>query len=228
MSSTAPHPALSHCDLAPPSVVAPPPLFAVGCRVVSVVPLVAAPSLVRPRCWSWFEVASSLPGCRSGLCWSPPVVGGRCPCWSVLACRRSSSCRCRSGLVGSVADRLWGVVDQLVVRRRALGPRSRCIDRRSASSGSVVVSSGRLSPVAVDVGGVPSPLVVGRYLPVVGPCSSPLIPCPLRRSLRVPSTIISLIVFALSASRLPLFPPSVSWLRPDSFATRLSTELHLP
>jgi hypothetical protein len=37
-----------------------------------------------------------------------------------------------------------------------------------------------------------------------------------------------LIVSALSATRLPHFPPPVSWLRPESFATRLSTELHLP
>lgn len=151
------------------------------------------------------------------------------PRWSILASRRSSSCRRRVGLVGGVVDRLWSGIDQLVDRRQAPSPvrlsfavgppsqalplpRSRCC---LASSSTLVVAR-------------PWSSAGGRCLPVVGPCSSPHLSRPLRRSPRVPSTIISLIVVALSVSRLPHFPPPVSWLRPESFATRLSTELHLP
>lgn len=151
------------------------------------------------------------------------------PRWSILASRRSSSCRRRVGLVGGVVDRLWSAIDQLVVRRRSSGPgclpvavgppsqalplpRSRCC---LASSPGLVMA-------------LPQSSAGGRCLPVVGPCSSPHTPCLLCRSSRVLSIIISLIVVALSVSRLPHFPPPVSWLRPESFATRLSTELHLP
>ncbi len=148
MSSTAPHPALSHRDLPFPPVVATPPLFVIGCRVVSAVPqccrALGGPFLMV------VEVAVLLPGRRadfasrssnrrgSSLVDShfPSLVGLLLPgqsCWwcrgSPLECYRSAGGPSSSSGSGSSLGR-----------------------RQSSESGSPTTSQSLLSPFAAGTG----------------------------------------------------------------------------
>lgn len=125
----------------------------------------------------------------AGRC--PPQVNSRFPSLVELLSPSQSRHWCR----GSTS----GVIDRLVVCRRAS---SRVLFPRPSKSGSPVTSQLLLSRFAVNAGGGSIFSAAGRCSRVVGPRSPPRILCPLRRSRRVPNTIISLI---LPFVRLP--PP---------------------